>query len=67
MPLYEYRCRECGTIFEHLVSFSESDRVFACPRCDSRETEKQVSTVASFGASDGFSSGSSCAPRGGFT
>jgi putative FmdB family regulatory protein len=32
MPLYEYRCDECGHAFERLV-FHEEGSV-RCPRCD---------------------------------
>lgn len=31
MPLYEYRCDQCGHTFEKLV-FHQDDEV-ACPRC----------------------------------
>jgi putative FmdB family regulatory protein len=70
MPLYEYRCKECGTDFEKMVRFSEADQLPACPRCQSSQTHKKLSTVASFGSNDSGSSGyagSSCSPRGGFS
>jgi len=63
MPLYEYRCKDCGHVFEKMVRFSEADRAPICPTCHSQETHKKVSAVASFGSSSGsagFSSGSSC-------
>ena len=67
MPLYEYRCQNCGKTFELLVSFSQADKTFNCPHCASEDTRKQISAVASFGASEGGSSSGGCAPRGGFT
>ncbi len=68
MPLYEYRCSECGLEFEKMVRFSEADRLPDCPGCQSQNTRKKLSTVASFSSGDsGFSSGSSCTPRGGFS
>ncbi len=71
MPFYEYRCTECGAEFEMMLRFSESDRRPACPKCESPQTQKKLSTVASFGAASSGSSGSSsasCGPaRGGFS
>ena len=62
MPLYEYRCRDCRTLFEQYVrSFSET---VACPRCRSGEVEKQLSTFALAGSSAGSGGGCGCG-RGG--
>lgn len=47
MPIYEYRCKKCGTVFEALVM---GDRKPACEECGSRSLEKLVST---FSAIDG--------------
>jgi putative FmdB family regulatory protein len=30
MPIYEYRCAECGSVFERLVSFGDTTAA-ACP------------------------------------
>lgn len=47
MPIYEYRCKDCGTVFETIVSsFSNADKV-VCKKCQSQEVEKQISTFAS--------------------
>ena len=35
MPLYEYRCNECGAEFEMMLRFSEADRRPVCPKCES--------------------------------
>ncbi len=32
MPIFEYRCKECGHSFETLLSASQADRV-QCPQC----------------------------------
>ena len=61
MPIYEYRCRECGKSFEMLRSMKEADKDLECPACHSRQVERQLSS---------FSSGGACGPagrRGGFT
>lgn len=48
MPLYEYRCKDCGNKFEKLVSLSEKDKI-KCPGCGSENTEKLISGFASYG------------------
>ena len=70
MPLYDYKCSDCGTTFEKMVRFSEADLKPVCPNCDSKETHKEISACASFGNSSSLSSGStgsSCGSGGGFT
>ncbi len=69
MPFYEYRCTECGAEFEKMLRFSEADQLPACPQCQSSQTRKKLSTVASFssGDSSAASYGGSCSPRGGFS
>jgi putative FmdB family regulatory protein len=71
MPLYEYHCNACSEDFEKMVRFSEADLSPACPECQSGDTKKKISAVASFSASLGSvslsSSSSSCGSRGGFS
>lgn len=43
MPIYEYRCSECGQQFELLVNASDTP---CCPSCDSAQIEKQLSVFA---------------------
>jgi len=65
MPMYEYRCRNCGTTFDELVS-SAQEKV-QCPDCDEFATEKLMSAFAS-GGNDGSdyvgASGGSCGTSG---
>jgi len=68
MPMYVYRCQNCGEQFEKMMRFSESDRLPECPECHSAETQKQVTTFAATGASASTSyGGSSCGSSGRFT
>ncbi len=44
MPIYEYRCRDCDSVFEKIL-FRETDDA-ACPSCSGRELERLLSTFA---------------------
>ncbi|MDP3046863.1 MAG: zinc ribbon domain-containing protein [Chloroflexota bacterium] len=75
MPIYEYKCRDCGDKFEKLVRSlvrpTSSEEDLKCPVCRSPKVERQVSLcgyLTSSGAADsgaGSASSSSCAPSGG--
>ena len=41
MPIFEYRCRKCGEVFEQLVR--AAGEVVACPACASRSVAKLLS------------------------
>jgi len=60
MPIYEYRCSECGEKFEKLLLSIFSTPQVECPRCGGRKIEKLVSL---FGTKSP-SSTSSCDPVG---
>lgn len=62
MPIYEYRCPQCGTKFEKLVRSSSSAVPVKCPNCDYEDVERLISL---FGMAGSISSGGSCAPAGG--
>lgn len=61
MPIYEYRCAECGTTFEALV---RGGRLVTCPQCGSSSLNKLLSapTVLSDGAAR--PAGRTCCGRG---
>lgn len=44
MPIFEYKCRKCGTQFEHLVIPTTTEAA-ACPKCKSKG--KQLEEVIS--------------------
>jgi putative FmdB family regulatory protein len=70
MPLYEYRCTNCGEEFEKMVRLSEADQNPTCPACQSQDTWKKISSVAFLGKSSGgyrFASTSNCGSGGGFS
>ncbi len=61
MPIYEYKCQDCGTDFEEIVSVS-AERNPQCPSCHSTKTEKKISIFGSFSGSKG--NASSCSSSG---
>ena len=42
MPLYDYRCKECGHVVEMLEKVGSADER-TCPRCGSRRMDKLIS------------------------
>jgi putative FmdB family regulatory protein len=66
MPLFEFRCAECGAAFEKLVRRAGSLGDIACPVCESRKVEEVLSSFASptKNAGSGSRQGG-CKPAGG--
>jgi putative FmdB family regulatory protein len=58
MPLYEYRCDDCGEEFELIRSVSDTSEV-RCPTCDA-PASKKLSLFAT-----GTNVGRSCSPGSG--
>jgi putative FmdB family regulatory protein len=52
MPIYEYRCGKCETVFEKLIFAGDKEDI-TCPQCDSREVIKIMSACSFMGASIG--------------
>ena len=55
MPMFEYRCEDCGRRFEVFVTAS---RRASCPQCNSENLKKQVSTLGRIGSGGWGGSGS---------
>jgi len=49
MPLYEYKCEDCGKRYEKLVSLREAGRGVPCPKCGSKSVRKLMSAFATAG------------------
>ncbi len=69
MPIYEYKCQDCGKQFESIRPMSEADKKIECVKCKSRNTQRQLSVfnarsggqaVAGSGPSCGGCSGGDC-------
>ena len=43
MPLFAYRCRSCGEVFQTLVMSGETP---VCKTCESADLEQQLSLIA---------------------
>ncbi|MFN2225565.1 MAG: FmdB family zinc ribbon protein [Anaerolineae bacterium] len=57
MPIYEYRCQECGQRFEKLVmSIDREPEDLACPACGGGEVQRLISRV-SVSSGEGAASG----------
>lgn len=47
MPIYEYRCKECGEEFEKFVRSMTAEEEVVCPSCGSPQVEKKISLFGS--------------------
>jgi putative FmdB family regulatory protein len=61
MPIYEYRCAACHTLFEKLRPMSQADAPIPCARCGDTQTSRAISVFAAISKSK---SGESHAVRG---
>jgi putative FmdB family regulatory protein len=67
VPLYEYRCNDCASVYEVMRPMAERELAAVCPRCESRVSMPLISRVGMLaggqaGASDrpGPSAGGGC-------
>ena len=49
MPIYEFYCQDCNTIFNFFSSRINTDKRPDCPKCGRKELSKQMSTFATIG------------------
>lgn len=54
MPIFEYKCDDCGEVFEELVS-GQTESV-PCSKCKSDNVHRIISLISSKGISSGCSS-----------
>lgn len=43
MPIYEFRCMDCGHVFEKIFLSSDEEADLRCPECDGESSERVVS------------------------
>jgi putative FmdB family regulatory protein len=46
MPIYEYRCEDCGSKFEKLVRRAADAEALECPSCGKKHLQQELSTFA---------------------
>lgn len=59
MPFYDYICRECGMVFDRMVTIEKRNEPQICPDCKGQADRKVVSQFSSTGTS-GFGSAGNC-------
>ena len=53
MPIYEYRCLDCGEVFSHLVlTFTGASTQKPCPACGGEQARRLMSTFTLGGKVD---------------
>ncbi len=65
MPIFEFKCKNCGHIFEEFVFTSNPEAgSIICPECQNKNTEKLMSAFSSAGKTSVTSGASSCGSSG---
>ncbi len=67
MPIYEYRCTDCGSSFSKLQRVGASAEGVTCPQCGSERIERLLSTFASGSSSSGAGATGGSGSCSGFT
>ncbi len=49
MPIYEFLCQDCNTIFNFFSRRINTDKLPDCPKCGRKELQKVMSTFATIG------------------
>jgi putative FmdB family regulatory protein len=65
MPIYEYRCLDCGKQFQRLQPMGSGTDGVSCPECESSRIERQISCFASTTAGTAPSAAPPCGGGGG--
>jgi len=45
MPIYEYKCKDCGSISEYLIGVGKGDEDIRCKGCGGSHMERVLSTA----------------------
>jgi len=46
MPMFEYKCKKCGTVFEQIISAKDSNAEISCTKCGSKMVQKVISAAS---------------------
>lgn len=55
MPVYEFLCEDCKTVFNFYSSSIDTDTVPCCPRCTSGKMKRQFSVFSTQGKGEEYS------------
>jgi putative FmdB family regulatory protein len=64
MPIYEYQCEACGTVFDKFVRSMSTAFEVECPKCKGKECRKHITRFGTTGIGGGVAEDASCAPSG---
>jgi len=65
MPIYEYKCQDCGTRFEKLVRRSADAETLECPSCGQKRLNQELSVFAAHANGSSKSADVPMCPSGG--
>ncbi|KPK75523.1 MAG: hypothetical protein AMJ89_04345 [candidate division Zixibacteria bacterium SM23_73] len=63
MPIYEYRCEDCGKVSEILQRGPKQEEPLVCPNCGSNRMRKLISSPASIIMGNSSAKGTTCCGR----
>lgn len=63
MPIYEYRCQDCGSLTERLEGIGGAERERICPSCGGGNLEKVLSAPSYLPAGHRIQSQRTCCGR----
>ncbi len=46
MPIYEYKCKKCGVVFEEIILSKDSSTKITCSKCGSDRVQKTISAAS---------------------
>jgi putative FmdB family regulatory protein len=63
MPIYEYICLDCNTVFDELRPMAKADAPIVCEDCESEHTSRMLSVFFAHSEGRNFpaSNGAGCA------
>ncbi len=63
MPIYEYKCQDCGKVTEALVQLKNSNQILCCVHCKSENLRKIISSPATILIGEHSPKGKTCCGR----
>jgi putative FmdB family regulatory protein len=46
MPIFEYKCQKCGTVFEKIILSKNNQEEVNCSKCSSNMVQKVISAAS---------------------